>query len=187
MVRAVGDGTRDGLTDPPRRVGRELVAATVLELVHGLHQADVAFLDQVQELQAAVRVLLGDRDHQAQVGLGHFALGLASLGFAGGHALVDVLQVLERQHHAGLQVDQLLLQFLHGGDLALQRFGVRMAGSHFVDDPLQVGFVAREHLDEMRARHAGTVHTRVQDGAFELAHFFHPVAQRVGQLRPSWR
>ena len=57
-----------------------------------------------------------------------------------------------------------------------------MAGSHFVDDPLQVGFVAREHLDEMRARHAGTVHTRVQDGAFELAHFFHLVAQRVGQL-----
>src|SRR5262245_45851119 len=31
--RLVRDGARDGLTDPPRRVGRELVAAPVLELV----------------------------------------------------------------------------------------------------------------------------------------------------------
>ena len=45
-----------GLADPPRRVGRELVAAAVFELVHRLHQADVAFLDQVEELQAAVGV-----------------------------------------------------------------------------------------------------------------------------------
>src|SRR2546429_4143071 len=44
----VGDRPRDGLPDPPRGVGRELVAAPILELVHGLHQADVAFLDQVR-------------------------------------------------------------------------------------------------------------------------------------------
>ncbi len=75
-----------------------------------------------------------------------------------------------------------MLQFLHGGNLALQRFGVRMAGGHFVDDPLQVGFVAGEHLDEVQARHAGTVHTRVQNSALELTHFFNLVAQRVGQL-----
>jgi hypothetical protein len=30
----VGDGAGDGLADPPRSVGRELVAALVLELVH---------------------------------------------------------------------------------------------------------------------------------------------------------
>src|SRR5262249_36183841 len=43
----IGDGSRDRLANPPRRVGRELVTAPVLELVNGLHQADVAFLYQV--------------------------------------------------------------------------------------------------------------------------------------------
>ncbi len=95
-ARLVGDRARDRLPDPPGGVGRELVAAAVFELVHRLHQADVAFLDQVEELQAAVGVLLRDRDHQAQVGLGHLALGAARLGLARGHLLVDVLQVLDR-------------------------------------------------------------------------------------------
>src|SRR4051812_16771207 len=36
--RLVGDCTGDRLADPPRRVGRELVAAAVLELVDRLHQ-----------------------------------------------------------------------------------------------------------------------------------------------------
>ena len=72
----VGDRARDGLADPPGRVGRELEAAAVLELLHRLHQPDVAFLDQVEELHAAVGVLLGDGDHQAQVGLDHFLLGV---------------------------------------------------------------------------------------------------------------
>jgi hypothetical protein len=57
-ARLIGNRARDGLADPPRRVGRELVAAAVLELVDRLHQTDVAFLDQIEELQAAVRVLL---------------------------------------------------------------------------------------------------------------------------------
>src|SRR5690349_23520891 len=59
-ARLVGDGARDRLPDPPGRVGRELVAAPVLELVDRLHQADVAFLNQIEELQTAVRVFLGD-------------------------------------------------------------------------------------------------------------------------------
>jgi hypothetical protein len=75
-ARLVGDRAGDGLADPPRGVGRELVAALVLELVDGLHEADVALLDQVEELQAAVRVLLGDRHDEAQVGLDQLALGL---------------------------------------------------------------------------------------------------------------
>ena len=53
--RLIGDRPGDRLPDPPRRIGRELVAR-VLELVHRLHQADVAFLDQIEELQAAIGV-----------------------------------------------------------------------------------------------------------------------------------
>ena len=53
---------------------RELEAAAVLVLVDRPHQAGVAFLDQVEEAQAAVAVLLGDRDHEPQVAAGKFAL-----------------------------------------------------------------------------------------------------------------
>ena len=73
--RLVGDRSGDRLPDPPGGVGREFVAAAVLELVHRLHQADVPFLNEIKELQAAVRVLLGDRDHEAEVGLHHLLLG----------------------------------------------------------------------------------------------------------------
>src|SRR5579884_724676 len=50
----VGDGARNGLTNPPCGVGRELVAAAVFELVGGAPQADVAFLNQLEQMQAAV-------------------------------------------------------------------------------------------------------------------------------------
>jgi transposase len=42
------------------RVGQEFVATAVIEFLNGLHQADVAFLDQVEELQTAVGVFLRD-------------------------------------------------------------------------------------------------------------------------------
>src|SRR5258706_1352446 len=117
----VGDGAGDGLADPPGGVGRELVAALVLELVHRLHEADVALLDQVQELQAAVRVLLGDGDDQAQVRLHQLLLGLLGLDLAGEDGVEGALQLLRRgvglpadgiQHLlllADLVPDQLLL------------------------------------------------------------------------------
>ena len=44
------------------------MAAAVIELLGGADQADVAFLDQIQEGNAAAHVLLGDADHQARVG-----------------------------------------------------------------------------------------------------------------------
>src|SRR5262252_3489999 len=90
----VGDGAGDGLADPPRGVDGELVAAAVLELVHGLHEADVAFLDQVEELQSAVRVLLRDRDDEAEVGLHHLLLGPRGLDLTGADVLHDALEVV---------------------------------------------------------------------------------------------
>src|SRR6266851_1840189 len=46
-ARLVGNGSGDGLANPPRTISRELVATAPLELVHGLHEADVPFLDQI--------------------------------------------------------------------------------------------------------------------------------------------
>jgi hypothetical protein len=50
---------------------RKLVAAAVLELADRLHQADIAFLNQNEGLQATVNVFLRDRDDEAQVRLHH--------------------------------------------------------------------------------------------------------------------
>src|SRR5215467_4171310 len=76
-ARLVGDRAGDGLANPPGRVSRELVAAAVFEFIDRLHQADIAFLDQIEELQAAVGVFLGDGNDEAEIGLDHFLLGLA--------------------------------------------------------------------------------------------------------------
>ena len=76
-ARLIGERTADRLADPPGGIGRELVAAPVFKFVDRLHEADVSFLDQVQELQAAVGVFLRDRNHEAQVRLHHLLLGLA--------------------------------------------------------------------------------------------------------------
>ena len=46
---------RDGLADPPGRVGRELVAAAVVELLDRADQPERALLDQVQEASGRAR------------------------------------------------------------------------------------------------------------------------------------
>src|ERR671912_454996 len=128
-ARLIGNGARDRLPDPPRRVGRELVATAVLELVDRLHQADVAFLNQVQELQAAVRVLLRDRHDQAQVGFNQLLLRLLGLRLAAHDHFERVAEVID----ALLQVLGALLDFglqhVHalGHRLALFLFQLRLA------------------------------------------------------------
>ena len=47
----------------------------MVELGDRAHQPNVALLDQVQQRHAAALVLLGDRDDQAQVRLGHAPAG----------------------------------------------------------------------------------------------------------------
>jgi hypothetical protein len=72
----VGDRAGDGLADPPGGVGGELVAAAVFEFLDRLHQAHVAFLDEVEEGEAAVGVFLGDGNDEAEVGLDHLGFRL---------------------------------------------------------------------------------------------------------------
>src|SRR5262249_34975491 len=91
----VGDGAGNRLADPPGGVGGELVAAPVLELVDGLHQADVPFLDQVEELEAPVRVLLGDGDDESEVGLHHLLLRLGGLLLALADDVDDPLELVD--------------------------------------------------------------------------------------------
>ena len=70
----VGERARHGLADPPGGVGRELLPAAMVELLRGAHESDRPLLDQVEEGQALVAIVLGDRDDQPQVGLDHVLL-----------------------------------------------------------------------------------------------------------------
>lgn len=63
----IGNGARNGLTDPPRGVRGELKALLVVELLDGADQTEVALLDQVKEQHAAADIAFGDGDDQTQV------------------------------------------------------------------------------------------------------------------------
>src|SRR5260370_286478 len=135
-ARLVGDRTGDGLTDPPCRVSRKLVTAAPLELVHGFHQADVTFLNQVEKLQSAVGVLLGDGNNQSKVGLDQFLLGLLGFRFAAVNQRQRALQLRETDF-AGLfdvfQLSAARAQFLarFRGDLALGHVGATLQAPRF--------------------------------------------------------
>src|SRR5580693_6436523 len=56
-TRLISNCTSNCLPNPPRGISRKLIPAAIFEFVDSLHQADVAFLNQVEELQAALGVL----------------------------------------------------------------------------------------------------------------------------------
>ena len=152
--RLIGDGAGDGLADPPGRIGRELVAPAVLELVDRLHQADVAFLDKIEELEAAVGVLLGDRDDEAQVGLDHFLLGPAGLALALLHRGDDALELGDVETDGAGEIGDLATNAF---DLVAVAGGVALpAGVLERRDPAQparVKLVAGIGLDELDPDH----------------------------------
>ena len=108
----VGDGPGYGLANPPCRVCAELVAFAVVELFDGAYQADVAFLNKVEQGQAAPDVLLGDAHHQAQVRFGQVPLGGYSKVFDSGEVCSkDELEWIELSReiqlvHLRLELDQ---------------------------------------------------------------------------------
>ncbi len=58
----IGDGAGDRLADPPGRISAELMAAAIIEFLRGADQSDVAFLDQIQEGNAASHIFFGDAE-----------------------------------------------------------------------------------------------------------------------------
>src|SRR5439155_24566303 len=73
-ARLVRERSCDRLADPPRRIRRELEAFAVVELLGRANETDRSFLDQIEEGQALVAVLLGDRDHKTKIRLDHLLL-----------------------------------------------------------------------------------------------------------------
>src|SRR5918994_2991997 len=81
-TRLIRDRAGNRLADPPCRIRRELVTAPIFELVDRLHQPDVAFLNQVEELQTAVGVFLRNRHDETEVGFDQLLLRLFGLHLA---------------------------------------------------------------------------------------------------------
>ena len=183
----VSDGARDGLADPPGGVRREFVAAAVLEFVHGLHQADVAFLNQVEELQAAVGIFFGDRDHKAQVGFNQLALRGFSVNVAlddfslrapqflvadagVGFKLFQIVAVLALDAPVlalGLLNPRCLDFFFQIVDLAVERAHGVDRFVHAVNQPLAL------RVGELQLADAGgDLHVRAPKGPARLARLF---------------
>ena len=122
-ARLVGDRAGDRLPDPPGGVGGEFVAAAILELIDRLHQADIAFLNQIKELKPAVRVFLGDGNHQAQIGLDHLLLRLARLALALLHDVHDAAELGDLKPGLGGEVMDLAADVLDQPALVAHEIG----------------------------------------------------------------
>src|SRR5437899_11320959 len=81
----ISQRTLDGLLDPPRGIGAELPAFRRVKTFHGLHQADVAFGNQIEKRQPEIRVVMRDLYDQAQIRPDHqrSRLSVALLDFRG--------------------------------------------------------------------------------------------------------
>src|SRR5579871_97725 len=115
--RLIRDGARDRLPDPPGGVRRELVPPLVLELVDRAHEPDVSLLDEVEELEPAMDVALGDRDDQAEVRLDQLLLGRACAPLGCAHGLDRARERRRRHARPPLELAHLAA---HRARLALQ-------------------------------------------------------------------
>src|SRR5665213_1448474 len=137
----IGDGASDRLANPPGRIRRKLVAAAVLELVGRAHEADIAFLDQIEQVQTAVDVLLGDRHHKAKVRLDQVFLGPFGFLFAVPDHHQGVLEFFDRSAGGDFALADFTLQFantnLHGNGIfsfELLQFAIEVV--QFLDSAL---------------------------------------------------
>src|SRR5437763_6800846 len=149
----VRERARDGLADPPCRVGRELEPFAMVELLGGADEADRPFLDQVEEGQALVAVLLRDRDDEPQIRLDHFLLGavvaaldpLGELDFLCGGQQVDLADVLEEQlQRVGRDLAHLGLRL--GGRFLRLRAGLEHLDLHLLQGVVEVVDLRRLEL-----------------------------------------
>jgi hypothetical protein len=101
----VGNAAGDGLADPPCGVRRELEALAPIELLDGVHQPEVALLDEIEQGQTRRLVLLCDRHHQTEVGLHERPLGILALTcrttklalLGSSEVLADLVELFDRR------------------------------------------------------------------------------------------
>ena len=76
MLQLLSTYSLDGGADPPHRIGSEAEALVGIETFHRLHQADIAFGDDLRDGQAIAAIAHRDLGHQAQMAGDQPACGL---------------------------------------------------------------------------------------------------------------
>src|SRR5439155_22681191 len=142
----------DRLADPPHGVGDELHSLVRVELPGRREQPDVPLPDQVGEGQTPVLVLLGDRDHEAQVALHQF---LHRLLVAGAHLAGERDLLLLGEQWGLRHLVEVLVE-----DVALVLMG-REAGEQTPTAPALLGGLCLR----LGGRLAGRRHSGGRDGA----------------------
>ena len=66
--------------DPPNGVGDQANPFVGVELFYRMHQAHIAFLDEIDQFVAELRILSGHLNHKAEVG-GYKNLGILGVAF----------------------------------------------------------------------------------------------------------
>ena len=128
----IGDGAADRLANPPGGVGGKLVAAAVFKLFDGLHEADVAFLDEVKELEATVVVALGDADDEAEIGFDELLASGIGLALEAHNEFESPAEFGGRRRVLGFQVLEVPCElFLLAAEVLV--FGAEVAACGFED------------------------------------------------------
>ena len=127
-------------------------------------------------IATAVGVLLGDGDHETQIGLDHFLLGIAAGALAAVHALVDVLELFQRRPRGPAGRSGFCCSSCTGGMLRSST-ALDSCLPPLFDDPVQVQQIGREVLDRT-ALGRPLVHDDLAQLAFLLAHVVHLGARR---------
>src|SRR5690606_4640471 len=166
-ARLVGNRTRDRLTDPPCRISGELVTAAIFELIHRLHQADIAFLNEIKKLQPAIGVFLRDGNNETKVRLHHFLLRDARLALTLLHRRNDAAIFGNIETGFGSQRLDFLTQFLHLIALILAEIRPAFAlEAAYATQPVRIEFITEILLEEFLARHA-VAFSQTEQSAFQ--------------------
>ena len=97
-TRLVGNRTGNCLTNPPGCVGRELKALGMVELFDCLNQAEVTFLNQIEELHTTSDITFCNRNDQTQVCFTQTFSGLSrDLGVIAGHLFSEFIFLISSQ------------------------------------------------------------------------------------------
>ena len=109
----IDERARDRLANPPRRVGRELVAELVVELLDGTHQAEVPLLDEIEERNVGARVVASDGHDEAEVRLDQLLLRRLVAGVL---AARELALLLAREQRPGADLANVELERIGGGN-----------------------------------------------------------------------
>ena len=161
----IGNGAGNGLPDPPGGVGGKLKALGVVEFFHRLDKAQIALLDEIQELHAAAHIPLGNGNHQTQICLGKPLFG-GHIALRHPDGQLDLLLGGKQRHPADLlevHLYRVIDADAVGAQHALQ---LLIAGRGYA-----LAAVVLHDLDIVRL-----------EGIIQLVHLFHIVVQLLQRV-----